>query len=126
MNSMDEIGERIRTQDNRCTMNPMFCVQEKRREYGIDPRWTDNHVWLDQSTGDTVISKKPKKGYEKTGYKDSWHTVMVAFTEAGAQEYIRQDGHNLGKTRIYVESFNRCPEMIAIREWLAAKLKESP
>lgn len=25
------IGEQLRTQDNRITQNPMFCVQEKRR-----------------------------------------------------------------------------------------------
>ncbi len=70
MNELAQIGERLRTQDNRCTSNPMFCVQEKRREYGFDSRWTDNHVWINTSGGDFEISKRAKKGYEKTGYKD--------------------------------------------------------
>jgi hypothetical protein len=46
---------------------------------------------------------------------------MVAFTERGCQEYLELDGHNVrhrafrGEVRIYVESFRRCPEMLAIR-----------
>jgi hypothetical protein len=49
---------------------------------------------------------------------------MVAFTEGGCQEYMRQDGHNVkrrafrGVVRIYAESFNRCPEVLAIRNVL--------
>lgn len=52
---------------------------------------------------------------------------MVAFTEGGCQEYIELNGHNdrsrahKGEIRIYAESFRRCPEMIAIREWLMAR-----
>ena len=45
---------------------------------------------------------------------------MVDFTEDGCKEYLKQNGHNLNKPRIYVESFHRCPEMIAIREFLIA------
>jgi hypothetical protein len=50
-------------------------------------------------------------------------------TEAGCQEYLRLNGHNdrrrahNGEVQIYVESFNRCPEMIAIREALMANEK---
>jgi len=49
---------------------------------------------------------------------------MVAFTEKGCEEHLELNGHNYrykahrGATRIYVESFHRCPEMIAIREAL--------
>lgn len=125
-NTLLAIGERLRTQDNRCTQNPMFCVQEKRREYGLDPRWTDNHVWVDTSGDDFDVSATAKEGYERTGYKDSWHTVMVAFTEAGCKEYLLQNGHNLHEPRIYVESFNRCPEMLAIREWLMLGARAEP
>ena len=111
------IGELLRTQDNRCTSNPMFCVQEKRRVLGMDPRWTDNEIWVGEE-GET--SPTARRGFTRTGYRDEWHTVMVAFTEDGCKEYLRQNGHNLRTPRIYVESFNRFPEMIAIREWLMA------
>lgn len=114
---LKEIGERLKTQDNRITQNPMFCVQEKKRDYGYDPTWCDDHVWMSFECSGEVEPETP--GAIKTGYKDRWETVMVAFTEAGCEEYLRLNGHNhRGETRIYVESFNRCPEMIAVREAL--------
>lgn len=113
-----DISERLRTQDNRCTVEPMFCVQEKHREYGFDTQWNDDFVWIDVQSGDNDVSETEKPGYIKTGYKDTWLTVMVAFTEEGCKDYLRLNGHNLGETRIYVESFRRCDEMIRIRAWL--------
>jgi len=115
------IGEQLRTQDNRITAEPMFCVQEKRREYGFDLKCTDQTVWIDQESGEYEESDTEKPGYEEVGYKDIWHTVMVAFTEAGCKDYLRQNGHNHNEPRIYVESFRRCDEMIAIRKWLMAQ-----
>lgn len=110
-------GERLRTQDNRITSNPMFCVQEKKREHGFDRRWCETTEFV--FDGEVVPMGTP--GAEEIGYRDRWVTVMVAFTEAGCEEYLRLNGHNhLGETRIYVESWNRCPEMIAIREYLIA------
>jgi hypothetical protein len=109
------IGERLRTQDNRITQNPMFCVQQKRRIYGLDPRWTDNTVWYRNGE---MVEDGTEENAERVGYLDYWETVMVAFTEGGCNEYLRQNGHNLKEPRIYVESFNRCPEMIAIRDFL--------
>ena len=115
------IGEQLRTQDNRSTADPMFCVQEKRREYWFDPQWGDQHVWIDQESGDYEVSETEKPGYKQTGYKDTWQTVMVAFTEAACKDYLRQNGHNHDKTRIYVKSFRRCNEMVFIRKWLMEK-----
>ncbi len=113
--TLEEIGKRLRTQDNRITQNPMFCVQQKRRIGGFDKRWTDNTYWI--LDGEEV--EPETEGAEEIGYRDQWETVMVAFTEEGCKEYLRQNGHNLREPRIYVESFNRCPEMILIREMLA-------
>ena len=114
---LSAIGERLRTQDNRYTLNPMFCVKEKHREYGFDTAYADQTVWIDIESGEETQPNAP--GAEETGYKDRWETVMVAFTEEGCKEYLRLNGHNhRGETRIYVHSWNRCPEMIAIRECL--------
>lgn len=119
---MQEIGERLRTQDNRITAEPMFAVQEKRREVGYDSSYTDALVWVDMESGEyEEYDEKPDDGreYEQFGYKDIWHVVMVAFTEVGCQQYINLNGHNhRGELRIYAESFRRCPEMIAIRKRL--------
>lgn len=126
------IGERLRTQDNRITQNPMFCVQILRRDIGYDWRYACNYCWRDSANDETVYeepSDSDDDRWEKFGYVDRWETVMVAFTEEGCNEYLRLDGHNCrraahnGEVRIYVESFNRCPEMIAIREALM-KLEE--
>lgn len=110
-----DIAERLRTQDNRSTSQPMFCVQELKREWGIDSGYTETFGWVDDE-GNQLPGEEP--GAHKVGYRDRWETVMVAFTEVGCKEYLALDGHNLGETRIYVESFNRCPEMILIRELL--------
>lgn len=116
-------GERLRTQDNRCTSNPMFCVQEKVTIYGMDPRWSDDIVWIEIDDGVREI-KPPRNRREtdrvqKSAKKSYWHTVMAAFTQEGCKEYLALNGHNhRGETRIYVESWNRCPEMVAIRSAL--------
>lgn len=118
-NTMQAIGERLRTQDNRITENPMFCVQEKVRDYGYDPAWRDDICWL--LDGEEVSEGE---GDQETGFRDRWETVMVAFTEGGCNEYLALNGHNhRGETRIFAKSFHRCPEMIAIR---AALMNEPP
>lgn len=131
MNSVDSIGERLKTQDNRATMHPMFCVQIKRRDVGYDSAYSDNRCWRDSANEETIYDDdKDFKGepegdqWEEFGYVDRWETVMVAFTEEGCKEYLELNGHNdrrrahNGEVQIYAESFYRCPEMIAIREFL--------
>lgn len=121
------IGERLRTQDNRCTASPMFVIQGLERRYGMDPRWCDSYVWVDTEDG-AVEVPEPDDGEEteyikKSGYVDAWVTLMVCFTEKGCEEHMALNGHNYRhyrETRIYVECFYRNPEMQAIREWLMA------
>ena len=122
---MKDIAERLRTQDNRCTADPMFCLQIKVRDIGYDKNYADgNTVWLDMQSGDYEEVPPESEGAEEFGYKDRWETVMVAFTEQGLLDYMEKDGHNVkrrayhGETRIYVESFRRCDEMIRIRKAL--------
>lgn len=112
------IGDRLRTQDNRCTENPMFCVQERYRSYGYSTDYAEDTVWIDMDSGDYQETEPNAPGAEEIGYQDKWRTVMVSLTEEGCKEYLRLNGHNHGETRIYVESWNRCPEMIAVRDAL--------
>ena len=119
---ISETADRLRTQDNRCTAEPMFCLQIKVRDIGYDPKYSEgNTVWIDMQSGDCDEVPPESEGAEEFGYKDRWETVMVAFTEQGLLDYMMLDGHNVkrraynGETRIYVESFRRCDEMISIR-----------
>lgn len=113
MDYLAEIAARLQTQDNRCTENPMFCVQTKRRDL-VPDGFSSDSIWV--LDGEEV--DEGTEGAEEYYVRERWETVMVAFTEDGCKEYLRQNGHNLTEPRIYVESFNRCPEMIAIRKAL--------
>jgi len=121
---MQDIAERLRTQDNRCTAEPMFCLQIKKRDRGYDKNYTEDTIWIDMLSGDYEEVPPESEGAEEVGYKDRWEIVMVAFTEQGLLDYMAKDGHNVkrmahnGETRIYVESFRRCEEMIRIRKHL--------
>lgn len=125
------ISVQLNTQDNRITQNPMFCVQIKRRDVGYDSAYAANKCWHDSAGEETIYDDDPDfknkpegDEWDEFGYVDRWETVMVAFTEKGCEEYLRLNGHNdrrqahNGEVRIYVESFNRCPEMILIREMI--------
>ncbi len=126
-----EIGELVRTQDNAGTHNPMFCVQVRKRMYGMDPTYCSEPVWIDTEDGareiDKPIGEEQEKEYEEnefyqeTGYFDYWETVAVAFTRSGCEDHLRLNGHNYRhyeETRIYVESWHRNPEMVAVYDFL--------
>lgn len=134
LEQLKAIGERICTQDNRITENPMFCLQILRRDVGLDSAYAANQCWRDSANDETIYDDDSGfmgeeflpagQEWDCFGYVDRWETIMVAFTEKGIQEHLKLDGHNVvsrafrGQYRIYVESFNRCPEMIGIREFL--------
>jgi hypothetical protein len=125
-----QIGKRLRTQDNRATANPAFCVQLKKRDVGLDPAYAEHLCYRNSEDGDVVYDDDPNfeepigDQWDTFGYVDRWETVMVAFTEEACNQYLAVDGHNVRsrafrqQVRIYVESFNRCEEMITIREAL--------
>lgn len=121
------IGELLRTQDNLGTAEVAFYVQVERTMYGMDPDYAEGPVWYDTELHEEVPEPSEEEQEQRpgaiieTGKFQHWETKMVSFTKEGAEEYLRQDGHNLrriGQVRIYGESFRRCPEMIAIRAFL--------
>jgi len=137
-NRLLAISERLKTQDNLATMHPMFCVQIKVRDVGYDTGYCENRCWHDSGNETTIydddkdFAGEPEGSeWDEFGYRDRWETVMVAFTRGGCEEYLELNGHNdrrrahNGEVQIYVESFNRCPEMIAIRETLMANASNS-
>jgi hypothetical protein len=120
-----EMREHMRTQDNRCTKDPVFLVQQRKRHYGLDPQWSDDVVWLDDE-GHEVTDKaeldrieaayqnegwEEPDGYTRTAYIDQWEFVQAFFTEHEAQRYIDANRHRMCDPRIYVDSAYRN------REW---------
>ena len=110
------IGEKLRTQDNRMTREPMFCVQVCERIGPIMPEYGSGELMFhDHHETET---------YYKDGFDpEKWITVQVCFTEDGCKRHLELNGHNYRYhhgTRIYAESFHRNPEMLEIRAALLA------
>jgi hypothetical protein len=55
------------------------------------------------------------EGFRRVGYLDTWDFVTACLTEAGADEYIRVNGHDLKEPRTYVTSGYRNQEWIDLR-----------
>lgn len=128
---IQDIGELIRTQDNRATADPIFVVQEKKRLYGLDPNYTEDTVWVhddgDCKEADSEETERldrledqgnPDEDWTNTGYVDRWVFVTACFTEQGCQDFIDANRHNLTDPRIYVASAYRNEEFIAVRRYI--------
>lgn len=135
LKELHAIGKLLRTQNNRCTASPMFIVQQ-RRSYQCEADEGDVVEWRNadwEKADDEEAARLEElhderdysdeavdalKGWTRMGLKFYWEFCMAAFTEEGCKEYLRQNGHNLREPRIYAESWNRCPEMLLVRETL--------
>jgi hypothetical protein len=129
-----EMAQEIRTQDNACTAEPIYVVQQRKRMYGIDPDLCDDGevVWLDcMNDHDEIEAEEAKKledtynetlevpeNYTRTGYMDTWEFVQPFFTKKGAEEYIEANRHRLTDPRIYVDSAYRNKEWQEVRNRL--------
>ena len=139
-------AQSILTQDNAATANPAYCVKERKKVFGVDKdyendgydwacladqeSWSDGdafHDALDTFANDLGEDEITINGseYEKVYYRFQERTVTTCFTREQAQRYIDENRHNLKNPFIYVESFNRNPEMLAMRELLIC-LAENP
>lgn len=125
------IGENIRTQDNRITSDPMFCVYQK-REIVVDADYDyDRIVWVDEDGNEANKSqsrrlellhenfREPPEKWRRVAVKDIDEFVTCCFTEQGCKDYLAVNGHNLRLPFIYVKSGFRNAEYIGIRNWLA-------
>jgi hypothetical protein len=149
--ALKRIRTNLRTQDNRATSWPMFAVQQKRRDYGYDPNYSDHVVWIDQcndcveapneaecAKSDYVLEpdepthEQLEKQYQETGdepdgwtrtsYVDRWEFVTACFTEQGCKDYLEVNGHNLNEPRIYAYSGWRNHEWQTITRLLLGEL----
>ncbi|HAW0169166.1 TPA: ead/Ea22-like family protein [Escherichia coli] len=125
------IGENIRTQDNRITSDPMFCVYQK-REIVVDADYDyDRIVWVDEDGNEANKRqsrrlellhenfREPPEKWRRVAVKDIDEFVTCCFTDQGCKDYLAANGHNLRLPFIYVKSGFRNAEYIGIRNWLA-------
>lgn len=130
---LDEIGERLRTQDNRITEAPIFAVQQKRRIWGAED--ADGYEWYHSDEWERVDSDEASKlerdfdiygdvpkGYSRVGYVEIWEFVTACFTEQGCKDFLAINGHNLTEPRIYAYGSWRNQEWKAVRSALMERV----
>jgi len=138
--ALRDIAANLATQDSQMTNNPIFLVQKKVRQTGLDTDYSDNHIWIDHANDYMEVTdpkeierleeldekwpltkdeEEERNCYLKTGYVDRWETVQPFFTEVEADRFIAANRHRHdGELRIYVEWGGRNPEWMAIRNFL--------
>lgn len=133
-----KLGHELRTQDNRITSCPLFCVEQKQRVYGDELCDPDGSIFVlerDPSYGcwDTVEEAvqelkededddfDPEEDLSEIFYHSYWEFVTAHFTETAAQLYIDQNKHNLKEPRIFVSSQYRCHEFNQVVKYIRSK-----
>lgn len=135
---LEEIGDLICTQDNRITDQPMFVV-EKSVMVITDPDYGyDADEWVNTESGNYEKASETKArrldalrdGYRETGdwekffLKETWEFVTCCFTEQGCKDFLKLNGHNIGKSRIYAYGSFRNHEYQTVRNFLIAQAKQ--
>lgn len=61
----NKLVENLKAQDPRCTSDPLFCVEQKDRTYGLDPfHHYDDYIWVDRNDSECSFdSSDDLKGY---------------------------------------------------------------
>ncbi len=133
--SIAQIGELIRTQDNRITDQPIFIVERQRTEWGFSTEYSDEYKWLnpendyeeaDEEFAAELDEAEGMIGWEKVYYKHYWEFVTACFTEQGCKDYLSRNGHNLGKTRIFACGSYRNDEWQIVRKFLMSYTTPQP
>lgn len=126
------IAQQMRTQDNECTANPLFYVEQQRTITGIDTDYDPEIVWCIEDSmifkGDEEFaaletayaeSGTVPENYTRTGYVHEWEFVTAFFTRSAAEQFVVQHGHKYsGPLRMSVETEPRNREMNLVRDFL--------
>lgn len=125
------ISTLLKTQDNRITSHPMYCVQSLLKISGMDTDYAKDIVWLDTEESSEVDPTQSRvledeyqdtgdvpEGYIRTGYVEIWEDVTYFFTNEAAEQYILDHAYDLNKPMVYVKSGYRNSEFQLIRRYL--------
>lgn len=127
--ALQEIGDLLRTQDNRMTDRPIFVVLQKREMVAHEDYDHDRIEWVDDEGIAASKAKalrleelyqggRDKDGWRRLAIKEVDEFVTACFTERGCQEYLEVNGHNLRKPFICAYGSFRNAEFRAVRDWL--------
>ncbi len=131
LKEMLALGERLRTQDNRCTDGPVFLIQIP-RSYECDPVEATEVHWFDQDHEQEDEEERKRleseyqrfllipKGYTRRGLNFYWETVTACLSQQGCDDHIALNGHNLRGHRVYVVGSHRNDEWKTVRAFLMA------
>jgi hypothetical protein len=131
----------LKTQDNAITTDPIFMVQERHRQYGMDEAYCEKYCFVHGDDSDHEVNEESDPVrfaafsaddfgdddpdfWTRTGYLDTWQNIQPFLTREAAEEFRRREAHNLGETRVYVESGHRNPEWKWLRAMLPALASE--
>lgn len=132
------IGERLRTQDNLGTQDPLFCVQVLDRIGPIDVSDSEKFYFYDSDHCAAIYEDGADpnefRRFEvledhdllpdhitKHGYKEQWLTVTTCLTHDAATDFIAATQHRYGAffgVRVYVDSLYRNEEMLLLCQFL--------
>ena len=116
---LSKLRTELQTQDNAITADPLFCVFQKQRIYGLDSDHAEHFTWLSPDDGDgRRETDEDSPGAERVGYVDVDLFVTACLTRRAAKDFIERNSHRLSKSFVYVESLHRNEEMIALRNHL--------
>lgn len=134
LEKLKEIQHELKTQDNRCTADPIFLVEECVRIHGMDSDYSDNYIWYNAEYCSEADEEEVKKleskkmvafadidygAWQKSYYIEKWITVQSFFTEKAAQAFLEANRHrHTGRLRVYADSLYRNYEMKMIRDYI--------
>lgn len=142
LEELKRLAHLLATQDNACTSDPIFTVQRRERRIGADlnffsdgevyvhhdsdrePVFDDQHPEEFKRFEDGVYPEDDSQwDWEQLGYVDDWIFDQPFLTREAAEQYRVNQAHNLGTSRLYVESAHNNPEWRLIRRLLGGEIE---
>ena len=130
----------LATQDNAITSDPVYTVQ-RRHLANRDPDYTERVMWYGSETEESVTAESDADRFarfengefdqdadgeaemwSRTGYEIEWRHDQSFLTRAAAETYRAIEAHNIGESRVYVDSGHRNTEWKWLRSALPALL----
>ncbi|MGE4862486.1 hypothetical protein [Yersinia enterocolitica] len=136
-----EIGELIRTQDNRITDQPFFAVMVKSEIISSEDHGYDRICWVENQSGDyceatdtqhrrleAIYQAKyeVREGWDRYAMKEIDVFVTGCFTEQSCKDYIRRNRHNMNKPFVYAFGSYRNNEYQVVRNFLQSLTAAKP
>ncbi|CNK49441.1 Uncharacterised protein [Yersinia enterocolitica] len=136
-----EIGELIRTQDNRITDQPFFAVMVKREIISSEDHDYDRICWVENQSGDYCEATdtqhrrleaiyqgkyEVRDGWDRYAMKEIDVFVTGCFTEQGCKDYICRNRHNMNKPFVYAFGSYRNNEYQVVRNFLQSLTAAKP